>query len=782
VTGRQPRFGDLLRHYRTAAGLTQEELAERAGISRRAISDLERGARTRPWRETVAMIAGALDLNPDERRALEQAVARTRTPAAPAAEPAGLAALDLTPLFGREREEAAINHLLDRDDSRVLTLTGTGGVGKTRLAVRIALSREADYAGGVYLVPLAPVQHPDHVASAIAGVVGLQEVRGRTLRETLQRFFTRRHSLLVLDNLEHLLDAAPFLTELLVSCPQLTLLVTSRERLHVRGEQEFPLLPLETPPSTADRVSAGDLARYPASALFLARARAVTAGVHISESEATAIAEICRRLDGLPLALELAAVQIKYESPQELLARLEHRFDVLVGGPREGAARQRTMRDCIAWSVDLLTAGEREMLCRLAVFVAGCTRDAAEAVIGSGRMPPNQVLAAIPGLVDKSLLVAERSAGGTRYLMLETIRQYALERLHLQGQSQEAYAAYARYYAGLAEEAARLAWGPGEPAILERLAGERDNLRAVLKWTLDHDVELGLRMAGALVRFWNVDGRYGDWRTWIEQALGAGRQARASVRARALIAAGWVALQEGDLTAAIGRFGEALNLARGNNEPGLVLHALPGFGLAELSQGAIEVGKARFREGLDLCQALGATHLRGALIYGLGLAAQVEGDLRRAREHLEEAVGLFRGQGESVSIGSAQRALGTVALAQGSFLAALASFQDGLQTALRTQHRDGVAIALEGIAASLAALGRLEPAARIWGAAEAIHETVHDPRGEGEVPFARIAQFSPHLDAIATHVTESSWRAAEAEGRAAPLEETLAILERLDPA
>ncbi len=503
ITG-DPAFGTLLRAFRTRAGLTQEALAERAGLSVRGISDLERGRKRAPRRDTVALLLEALNLSPDERAAL--AAART-PPAATVPDRDVRLPLAPTPLVGREREVAAVVDLLASGDrhaqgapgTRLLTLVGPGGVGKTRLALAAAHRLVDRYVDGAVFVDLAPVRDPALVLPTIAAALGVRDTGARALAEALAIAIGARQLLLVLDNCEQVVRAAPDIAALLAACPALTVLATSRVVLRIAAEQVVPVPPLGLPDRSA-RTSLPELARSEAVALFVARARAAEPAFGLTEATAQAVAELVHRLDGLPLAIELAAVRIRTLPPRALLDRLDRRLPLLTGGARDGPARQRTMRDAIAWSYDLLTQNEQAVLRLLATFVGGFTLDAAEAV-GATARPNVAVLDGLAGLVDASLLHQVEGSGdgpdaGTpRFGMLETVREFAQDQLAASGEEATLREAHAAYFLGLAEQAKPHLAAFGQGSWLRRLEADHPNFRvalATLAASDDHDAYLRL--------------------------------------------------------------------------------------------------------------------------------------------------------------------------------------------------------------------------------------------------------------------------------------------------
>jgi predicted ATPase/class 3 adenylate cyclase len=458
-----------------------------------------------------------------------------------------------TSLIGREKELAALLNILQRKEVRLLTLTGPGGTGKTRLGLQIAAELIDGFADGVYFVNLAHLSDPTLVVSTIAKTLGLKETGEQPLHDLLKGYLRDKHLLLLLDNFEQVASAALQVADLLATCPQLKIIVTSRAVLHVRGEQEFPVPPLAVPDPTrvSDLIA---LSHYEAVELFVSRAQAVKPEFQLSKTNAPTIAEICARLDGLPLAIELAAARIKLLPPQALLARLGRPFAVLTGGPHDAPARHQTLRNTIAWSYNLLEAQEQRLFRQLATFVGGCTLEAIEAVctVLETSIPTIEIVDSVTSLIDKSILQqTEQESEQPRLVMLETIREYGLEALETSGEMEATRQAHALYYLAMAEKAEPELVGPEQAVWLERLEQEHDNLRAALEWSLGpgengHRREIALRLGGALRRFWIVYGHWSEGRSFLERALEESKGVSASVQANALITAANLANMQTD--------------------------------------------------------------------------------------------------------------------------------------------------------------------------------------------------------------------------------------------
>lgn len=569
-------FGDLLRQLRLVRGLTQEELAERAGLSVRGISDLERGVKRRPRPDTLALLAQALDLDPTERAHLDRllhlvpARRASVTPPAPSATRHNLPA-QLTSFIGRVQEIAELRELVLA--KRLVTLTGPGGIGKTSLVLAVASTLTTRFVDGVALVELAALADGDLVTHAIASVFGVRERPDETILTTLGAALGTTERLLVLDNCEHLLLSCAQVAEaLLRACPHLTILATSREPLRIGAEVIWRVPPLPFPPAINSETESNGVEGYEAVRLFVERASAARPGFALTTGNAEAVAEICRRLDGIPLAIELAAARVAALPPEHIARHMNDRFHLLTTGSRTTLPRHQTLRALFDWSYDLLSETERILFRRLAVFAGGLTLPAAQAVCETVEQATNapvcreEVLDLLLGLVDKSLVLVEERDGEMRFRLLETPREYAREKLDASGAAAAVQAAHAAYFA-------TWAGGPDPQPIetvmqrqvalpLATAAGEMDNLRAALGYFLDQgSAEVGLGLAARIYHLWFLHGPRTEGRAWLRRLLALPDYGQDTSRAAAFFAVGWLALFQGDLTEAGVSFAEAARLA-----------------------------------------------------------------------------------------------------------------------------------------------------------------------------------------------------------------------------
>jgi predicted ATPase/class 3 adenylate cyclase len=690
-----------------------------------------------------------------------------------------------TPLLGREAQLAALSALLRSADARVVTLTGPGGIGKTRLAVQVAAEVVDAFADGVWFVSLSRLVDPGLVVPTTAQTLGLKEQGNQSLAQTLRAHLADKHLLLVLDNFEQVVGAASDVAGLLEASPGLRVLVTSRLPLHLRGEREYPLVPLPLP--KRDHLPLEVLTQYAAVSLFIERAQAAKPDFTVTIANAPAIAEICTRLDGLPLALELAAARVKVLPPEVLLSRLSQRLQLLTGGARDAEARQQTMRAAIAWSDHLLAQEEQHLFRSMAVFVGGCTFEAAEAICAApeGAVPLGlDLLEGLSALIYHSLVQQREEGGEPRFGMLQVIREYALERLEASGEAEALRRAHADYFLALAERMEPPLQGPETGAGLGRLEREYDNLRAALGWAQERgEAEIGLRLVAALREFWNARGHLREGRAWVEGLLAlavgdpddiksAARAVSTGVRARALFTGGSLAMWQGDYAVAKRWLEEAEALGRATGDRWMEARALNALGTLAAHEENLERAAARWADSLALMRALGDQRGIAIALHNLGNIAAYQGDLERAAASFKEAVSLARQEGDQQGVALGLSNLGAVARMGGEVAQAEALLREALTLLWKLGDLRACAGGLEELASTAGVAGQGERAARLLGSAAALRETLDAPP-----PAPWQAEVEQAVAAARTALGEEAWAAAFAAGRAMTLEQAIAEAE-----
>ena len=715
--------------------------------------------------------------------------------------------IQLTSFIGREKEITEIKQSIN--EHRLVTLTGAGGSGKTRLSLQVASELLEQFQDGVFFVALAPITNPGLVPSTIAQSLGITEAAGKSITEGLKDFLQSKSLLLVLDNFEQVISAAPLVAELLVACSQLKVLVTSREGLRVRGEHEYFVPPLEIP-NPAELPPLETLTRYTAVELFVQRAQAVKQDFRLTDETAQTVAEICYRLDGLPLAIELAAARIKLLPPKAMLARLERRLEFLTSSARDLPTRQRTLRDAIAWSYDLLNEHEQKLFRQVSVFVGGCTFDAIEAIAEDHS---THVLDLVGSLLDKSLLrELEDRIGEPRFIMLELLREFGLEQLVTSSEAETIRLRHANLYLGLAEQAEVKLESAEQVDWINRMEEEHDNLRAALEWSKSAEGagEICLRLAGTLGLFWEARGYFSEGRERLSAILSTDiargkTAARAKLLARAaelayrqsdypatlalageslsicrevgdkqgaaaaLIKLGNAATEGGDYATASGYLAEALTIWRELKDKHGTARALISLGWAALRPGDYSLANERLEEALVISRELEDTRSIGFELSGLGEVALREGNYARATQLLEESLQLRRQLGNKWGVGVSLGTLGWIAMHEGDWKRATSRLGESLEVRGEIGDKGGSAWCLERLAEIAVAQTQAEKAVRIFGAAAALRESI----GSVIDPVDR-SEYEDRLATLRAQLGEPRFVTAWNEGRAMPREQAVA--------
>lgn len=714
----------------------------------------------------------------------------------------------LTSFIGRTQEKLEIERLITV--ARILTLTGPGGCGKTRLALEVAADRllARHFEDGAWRVELAKLTDPALVTQAVASTLGAREERNKPLMRTLTEFLQSRHILLVLDDCEHLIDACVQLVEMLLgACPLLRILATSLVPLNVAGETVWIMPPLslpEPPPAGADIFSSATQSE--AVRLFVERAASVLPTFQLTPQNAAAVSEICRRLDGMPLAIELAAGRVKVLRPEQIAARLDDRFNLLTGGSRTALPRHQSLRAVMDWSYELLTPAERALFQRLAVFAGGFALEAVEAVCTGHGIEAHHVLELLSLLVDKSLVVVDQLPHETRYHLLETMGQYAHEKLVETSDMEETRRRHVAYFMDFAERGERELEGPQQPAWLERLEREHDNLRAALRWALDHsESETALRLCSALGLYWFLHGHQSEGRRWIEAALATQSSASVATRAQTLMRAGRLASNQGDyapakrfyeasltlwrelgdqrgIARALGRLGQ-LDSLQGENrlahrrleeslaqwrelrDPPGIANTLFQLGISLLIEGDFAGARARLEESLKLFKELQVKDMIALALNGLGELARTDGDYMRAAAYYDESMALSQELGHKLNIAHLLSNLGYLAYQQQDAARAAALFTASLKLCRELEVKRAVTEPLAGLAGVVTAAGNPAGAVRLLAAASALHAAM----GDVWWPADRTA-FEQILADVRAQLDEATFQAAWNEGSAMTVE------------
>jgi predicted ATPase len=669
----------------------------------------------------------------------------------------------LTSFVGREQEMEQLEELVLAH--RLVTLTGAGGAGKTRLAIEVASRLIDAFPDGVWLVELATLSDPPLVPQAAAQALGVKEQPARPVIETLGDYLASKKLLILLDNVEHMLEGCAHLVDSIVRrSPDITVLVTSRERLGMTGELTYRV-PSLTVPGTSETMTPETASRYEGVRLFVERAKLVHP-FDLTAQNASYVASICTRLDGMPLAIELAAPRLRSLSVDELSERLDQRFAVLVDGSRAALPRHRTLRSMLDWSYDLLTEREQAMLRRVAVFAAGWTLESAEQVCSGNGIDASDVIKQLTSLVDKSLVLTDELVGATRYRMLETVRQYAQHRLRDSGEESQWRSSHLACFVALGAAFNREVIGAKQQTWLARIASEHDNLRAALAWSIEASPLDGLGLAVALDTFWRIRGFLAEGREWFARLLDVvPTDLRTRLRARGLYAAALFATLQGDYAAGKGLLQESLMIFREIDDPRNVAYALDSLAYLAIEQGEYSEAEARAREAAELLRARGSREGLCFTLIHLAIALRWRGEWVAAHESYEQSLVIARELGTPWEIGTALREIGLAECEEGHPDLALKHLAEAMAILHGLGDRPGVIESLEGLAAVAAATAAPQRAARLWGAADALQQEMGGARSVNQRIF-----YERQVQPVRAILTDEAFDQAWEEGRAMSLE------------
>lgn len=767
-------FGALLRGVRVAAGLTQEELAEAARVSVRSVSDLERGINRTARKDTARLLADALGLTGAERELFE-ATALGRVPAGQSGHdesgysPVGQLPVALTPLVGRADDIAEICGLLRSPDVRLVTIIGLGGVGKTRAALDIGRQLASGFPDGVVFVDLAPVRDHDLVLASIARAAGVRDSGSKPLAERVAGQLRPLRTLLIIDNFEQVVDAAGVVSDLLSRCPGIKCLVTSRCALRLSGEHEYLLGPLRLP--SAASKSAADLLSFASVELFAQRVRSVLPGWALDEANGPAIGEICRRLDGLPLALELAAARTKILAPAALLERLGSQQDVLSGGRRDANARHQTLRATLDWSYELLAAGPALLFPQLAVFAGGWTIDAMMRVCDAG--DDIETLDALAALVDNSLVWRTGTPAAPRFLLPVTIREYAYGKLRRSRTADAVARRHLTWCADLAETAAGELAGASQLSWLRILADEHANLGAALEFAISGgELMLAHRLGAALWRYWEINGHVVEGRQWLARVLAMPAPASVPIRAQVFKVAGNLARDQGDFAASIDCQRRAYTLFQQAGDRAGVAAALNNMGTAELDRGDVADAIAHFRAGQEQFAAAGDQWGVAIARNNLARALRTGPDIAEAEHAARDSLAAFEHLGDPRGTGRALTSLALIVGQAGDLAHSLDLLARAAVLFGQVGDRASLARTAEAFAWAKARLGDAAVAVWLVGHAERLREEVGTPLHADD--FVELDDIADRVRSVLTPRERETRRAA---GRAASLDDALTVIQ-----